>query len=111
MPVEEKPDNTSTPTSSGKKRKSEGGNGAGLEKTAVHKASGRSNGEVFASVGKGGEGAKGRLWVCDVSCPPLTVSARLMISCASSICRREKDGADTLRVPLRIIGLLYLLTT
>ena len=66
MPSEEKSEHASTPLSS-KKRKTDGVDGSAADKpdkVPSHKS--RSHGEVFASVGKGGEGARGRLWVCDV---------------------------------------------
>ncbi|KAK1925911.1 acyl-CoA N-acyltransferase [Papiliotrema laurentii] len=65
MPSEEKSEHASTPLSS-KKRKTDGVDGSAADKpdkVPSHKS--RSHGEVFASVGKGGEGARGRLWVCD----------------------------------------------
>ena len=64
----------------------------------------RSAGEMFAGgVGKGGEGARGRLWVCDVRVsPPFSTHPIVRLisliwypnSCVSSICAREMGGND-----------------
>jgi hypothetical protein len=77
MPVEDKTvahphASTSTPTA--KRRKLDNGvvNGATPASKTENDKSGsgrttRTFQEVFVGVGKGGEGARGRLWVCDVS--------------------------------------------
>lgn len=72
MPVEERTEQA-TPSHNAKKRKSEALNGIAqtpdrVEKSAPPSHKTRGIGEVFNGVGKGGEGARGRLWVCDVSC-------------------------------------------
>jgi len=72
MPVEDKPEQ-STPLQSSKKRRLEALNGntqapEKSEKPSQPSHKSRGLGEVFSGVGKGGEGARGRLWVCDVSC-------------------------------------------
>lgn len=77
MPVDDKSDASSHPSSSNptaKKRKLDNGTADGstpsskteLDKTMSVRAT-RTFQEVFVGVGKGGEGARGRLWVCDVS--------------------------------------------
>ena len=60
----------------------------------------RTASDMFtAGVWKGGEGARGRLWVCDVCVLPAVTLAELSsltCSCASSTCGRELDMLDTL---------------
>jgi hypothetical protein len=65
--------NGDTPSgSASRKRKTESPNGgaapAQVKPVEKRSAPTRSASEIFAAgVGKGGEGARGRLWVCDVS--------------------------------------------
>jgi histone acetyltransferase HTATIP len=73
MPVDEKTEAV-TPSSSSKKRKAEAANGLAIGKGSASKCGSRNAGEIYAGVGKAGEGARGRLWVCDVSLHRLSES-------------------------------------
>jgi hypothetical protein len=110
------PNNLNGDTQSGsafRKRKTESPNGvsAPAQMKAMEKRSAptRSASEIFAAgVGKGGEGARGRLWVCDVSGYQFDygfdslAAGILRLSSASSTCAHERAGTG-----IRLVHLVF----